>query len=922
MATFSGREDDALRAVRSAVELALPAGVSTGEAVLAEAGATGAVVTRASELAHNGGGLRPDARTFALVRDAVAAEQEGDEFLVTNLDEAAEGRERRLDLPLVGRVQELERLRRAFDESVAERQCRVMTVLGEPGIGKTRLARELARLVEGDASVLVARCLSYGEGATFLPLIATLRRTAPESALRDEPDAPLVLERLAALADGADTSTLGESYWAVRRLLETLAASTPVLLVLDDVHWAEPALLDLVDYLAERVAAPLLVLCLARPERERTLGETLALGPLGANEARAVAEGIAELDGATYARIVELAEGNALYIEQLAIYAVEGGEGLPPTLEAVLSGRLGRLPDAERNVLQRAAVAGREFSRGAVAALTETAVDAQLLSLSRRGLIHAAPDAAPGDDGYRFHHALLRDAAYETLTKRERAALHERSAAWLDRDGPGDDALVGYHLEQAVLLRREFGEDADAERAGERLGDAAMRAWRQNDTRAAVGLLRRATALLPAGERRAELLCELAVAELNAGEHGDEALVRASEDATVAASERVSARVAVERARLDFRDGSISAAELLETALGSIDVLSAAGDERGLGRAWFVVNVVHVWACRYADAAEAARRAAESYVRASFSPALIDAELTFSLLFGPTHVRDAIAECGELREAAPDRLSEANVDSSLGALAALEGRFEDARALCKYARATYDDIGSTGALNGVWGTKAVLVERRAGDLYAAAEIARDATRYFEQQGDRAYASTWAARLAELLYWSEQYEEARRLVDAARLRGVDGVYDHDTYEAVLAFQKVNGLPRTGRVEDWLWRRLARAGIPRAHRGGDYIEVDKTRQVLFVVVGGQVTKVVHVSTGATGNTPLGSWQVYRKVPGWDWVLWYPMYFKGGFAIHGYPSVPAYPASHGCVRIPMWIAPSLYGTHGQGTTVIVHL
>jgi N-acetylmuramoyl-L-alanine amidase len=155
-----------------------------------------------------------------------------------------------------------------------------------------------------------------------------------------------------------------------------------------------------------------------------------------------------------------------------------------------------------------------------------------------------------------------------------------------------------------------------------------------------------------------------------------------------------------------------------------------------------------------------------------------------------------------------------------------------------------------------------------------------------------------------------------------LRGVDGVYGQDTYEAVLAFQKVNGLPRTGRVEDWLWRRLARAGAPRARHGGDYIEVDKTRQVLFVVEGGVVTKVVHVSTGATGNTPLGSWRVYRRVPGWDWVLWYPLYFKGGFAIHGYPSVPAYPASHGCVRIPMWIAPTLYGTHGQGTTVVVHL
>jgi hypothetical protein len=155
-----------------------------------------------------------------------------------------------------------------------------------------------------------------------------------------------------------------------------------------------------------------------------------------------------------------------------------------------------------------------------------------------------------------------------------------------------------------------------------------------------------------------------------------------------------------------------------------------------------------------------------------------------------------------------------------------------------------------------------------------------------------------------------------------IRGVDGVYGHDTSEAVLAFQKVHGLPRTGRVEPWLWRRLALAGVPRAQRGGDYIEVDKARQVLFVVRGGRVARVVHVSTGATGNTPVGTWRVYRKVGGWDWVLWYPMYFKGGFAIHGYPSVPAYPASHGCVRIPMWLAPSLFGMHDYGATVVVHL
>jgi hypothetical protein len=164
---------------------------------------------------------------------------------------------------------------------------------------------------------------------------------------------------------------------------------------------------------------------------------------------------------------------------------------------------------------------------------------------------------------------------------------------------------------------------------------------------------------------------------------------------------------------------------------------------------------------------------------------------------------------------------------------------------------------------------------------------------------------------------------RRLAELRfALRGVDTVYGNDTYEAILAFQKVHGLPRTGRVEPWLWRRLARATVPRAARTGSYLEVDKTRQVLFEVRGGEVKRVVHVSTGATGNTPLGTWRVYRKVTGWDWVLWYPMYFLRGFAIHGYPSVPAYPASHGCVRIPMWIAPSLYGSHGHGTTVFVHL
>ncbi len=418
------RDDDALRAVRAAAELGLPAGVATGESV---AGA-GSVFTRAVELARLGG-LQVDDRTRALVQH-----------------------ERRLDAPLVGRTEELARLRAAFDAAKAERRCRVVTVLGEPGIGKTRLGRELTTALADEATTLVGRCFSYGKGQTFLPLLDPLQELDLAAALADDPEGELATTRLAALAAAQDVGTLGESYWALRRLLEALGRTKPVLLLLDDVHWAEPALLDLVDYLAERVAdAPVLVVSLARPELERPAGEQLPLGPLTPDEARRLVAGLADLDEETRERVVELADGNALYAEQLAAFAAENGQGLPPTLEAVLAGRIGRLADSERRVIQRAAVAGREFSRGVVAALSEEPVDAALSSLSRRSFVHPAATAEPGDDGYRFHHVLLRDAAYATLTRADRAGLHERVADWLDRDGPGDDALAGYHLEQAAL---------------------------------------------------------------------------------------------------------------------------------------------------------------------------------------------------------------------------------------------------------------------------------------------------------------------------------------------------------------------------------------------------------------------------------------------------------------------------------------
>ncbi|HEV3478551.1 MAG TPA: L,D-transpeptidase family protein [Gaiellaceae bacterium] len=155
-----------------------------------------------------------------------------------------------------------------------------------------------------------------------------------------------------------------------------------------------------------------------------------------------------------------------------------------------------------------------------------------------------------------------------------------------------------------------------------------------------------------------------------------------------------------------------------------------------------------------------------------------------------------------------------------------------------------------------------------------------------------------------------------------LPNLDSGFGYRTYEAVLAFQKVHRLDRTGRVDGRLWRLVSRSAVPQPRvRRGDYLEIDKSRQVLMEVRGGKVVRVIHVSTGATGNTPVGTWRVYREVFGWDWILYHPMYFLRGFAIHGYPEVPTWPASHGCVRVPLWIAASLRERWGLGSIVRVY-
>ena len=324
------------------------------------------------------------------------------------------------------------------------------------------------------------------------------------------------------------------------------------------------------------------------------------------------------VDEATRERIVELAEGNALYAEQLASFAAEGGEGLPPTLEAVLAGRLGRLDAAERVVLQRAAVVGREFSLGAVAALADGEVAPELLSLSRAGFVHPAAAADPGDDGYTFHHVLLRDAAYGSLTKADRADLHERAAAWIDRDGPGDDAIAGYHLEQAVRYRRELGEEAEelAAVAGERLGEAGMRVWRLTTTVAAADRSSRAapSTCSRRTRRRAELSWELSIARtsLRPGRGSRrKPWHEAAEEAVAATGCAALARASRsgDCTHISCGRGELTLAEAASGASRRRSpTLERHADERGLGRALLELGDMHLFACNMAEIDEAATR--------------------------------------------------------------------------------------------------------------------------------------------------------------------------------------------------------------------------------------------------------------------------------------------------------------------------
>jgi DNA-binding SARP family transcriptional activator/tetratricopeptide (TPR) repeat protein len=689
--------------------------------------------------------------------------------------------EARQDGALVGRKRELAALRRALKRAVDGSATRVALVSAPPGVGKSRLAAEFTRRAKG-VTTLWGRCLSYGDGITYWPV----REVLAEARASDERDAIL------AALEAETPPPAPEIAWLFRRFCEAIAAERPLVVVLDDVHWAEPTFLELVDHLAGKGDGPILVVCLARDELHETspdfLGargnvDRIELDALSADETEALVDGLGGtiLESDQRARVVEAAEGNPLFLEQLLALALEGGlreQRVPETIQALLAARLDRLGPGERAVLERGAVIGKEFKADDVVALLDpdaaSTADAHLDTLVGRGFVRAG-----GDGAFGFRHVLVQDAVYRAAPKRLRADLHERYADRLDLQLPDFadlDEFVGYHLEQAYRLRTELGE-ADrrterlAEDGGRRLGEAGVRAIKRADMPASLALLRRATALTPSDNvRRGALLQDLGIVLEAAGEPDES--IAAHESATEAArvtkdlATEVSARVELEHMRLPRTPGATADA-LLDATNVAIPVLEAAGDHRRLGRALLFKGWVYGGRRgRHAERLDAAEQALPHYRQSTWPVSTCVGEIANALYYGPTPVPEAVARCEELLATeVANQYGEANVGAFLGGLVAQEGDIDRARELIASARATYEDLGhglAQGTFSGVLGD----VELLADDLVAAETVLRWMCDEFAERRAYSRLASKAGDLAEALYRQERLDEAAEWVETA------------------------------------------------------------------------------------------------------------------------------------------------------------
>jgi class 3 adenylate cyclase/tetratricopeptide (TPR) repeat protein len=789
MAVFGvpvAHEDDALRALRAAAEMraALPElgiqcriGVNTGEVVTGteERLATGDAVNVAARLEQ---AAAPDEvllgeSTLALVRDAVAVESveplelkgKAEPVPAYRLLHVHEAPERAHETPFVGRTREVAAIHEAWQRVHAGQRCELVTVVADAGVGKSRLAAEALPAIE--ARVVRGRCLPYGEGITYWPVVEVLKQLGLEPA--DEAAATAIRS----LLGESEAATASEEIaWAVRKTFEQAA---PLIVVFEDIHWGEDTFLDLVEHVALLSSgAQLLLVCLARPElpeRRPQWPIALRLEPLAEDDVQELIP--ARIAGELREKITRAAGGNPLFIgEMLAMASEADGEVVvPPTLQALLAARLDQLEQRERNVLERGAVEGEIFHRGAVQALApeEPQVTPRLAALVRKELIRPDKAQLPGEDGFRFRHLLIRDAAYEALTKATRAELHERFAGWLEQRGAELvelDEIVGYHLEQACRYRDELGrpDPALADRAAERLGRAGERALIRGDIPAAVNLLERSSTLAPTSSGSLE---SLGIARMEAGdlEGADRALTAAMERAEEEGDRRLAARAALARSRLRLLTGRASPDEVRAEAEDAILVLDVLGDDTGLARAWLQLTDAYSFRGDMAGMQQAAERALEHARRAGHVREEADALFwTFTgALYGEPRVLETIELCERRLAETRGPLAEVGLLEILAALRVRNGEVAEGRELYERADALYRELGMRfrAAINlQCRGTS----ELATGDFETAAGVLREAIEEFEEMGERGVSSTAAALLAHALCAQRRYEQAASALD--------------------------------------------------------------------------------------------------------------------------------------------------------------
>ncbi|MGZ4151313.1 MAG: ATP-binding protein, partial [Actinomycetota bacterium] len=853
-------EDDALRAVRAAFEmkerlvevndlletkygvrLENRTGVNTGEVVAGDVSSgqrlvTGDTVNTAARLEQNAPTceILIGESTYGLVRDAVSVEEvepldlkgKADRvaaYLLRGVSVSDDGYSRRLDLPIVGREHELELLRGTLEEAVETQRCHLVTIFGPAGVGKSRLIREFLDRASPEATTLIGRCLSYGEGITYWPIGEIVRQAAGIGENDDLeharaklaamlPEHADITQRVGAAIGLVDASfSTDETFWAIRRSMEISAASRPLVILVDDIHWAEPTLLDLLRFMVEECRAPVLILCSSRRElveehpawvEERQRTSIVTLEPLAVEESARVMRnllGVADLDTSIVDRVTEAADGNPLYLEQMLSMLIDQGAirneagrwittaalaavEVPPTISALLTARLDRLAPSERTVIERSAVIGQVFYRGAVEALVPPPVQPEvapcLRTLTTKELIRPHDDAMVGEETFRFLHALIRDAAYRGVLKRTRAELHEAFVDWVE-SSTGDrtreyEEIRGYHLEQAYRIRTELGVPDDhvaaiGRRAATYLGSAGRRALARGDLPAAERLLRRAAATLPAGDHEAvELLIEAGEALVDLGElaQADEVLGDAIDHATAAGNAMQALGARIVHLRLHYEtEGEDAQGTLLEDVELAVKQFEQAGDHMGLIRACHLLLLMHWTAGRHGLAEQAALVTIE-HARAvgdrTREIRILPALATCST-YGPTPVEEAAARCAQLlEEVGGDQKADALIRASLARLEAMRGNFDEARALYRQSRATLEEFG--------WNLFAALTSIDSGSVEfmarnpraAEGELRRD-FETLDAMGERNYIATTSAYLGFALLLQGGYEEADRFV---------------------------------------------------------------------------------------------------------------------------------------------------------------